>query len=607
MVNKIYIAILSFITLCFFLLFSSIMKKKDKGQLRKVFICLIISCIICNIGYIYGILADIYKFSNNISTTYIALLGEFFAPVFFLIGGIIFSRGNKKIKVKSILLLAMALLSNILLWTNQYHNLFFTEYHSFSNIKYGLYFYIIHLPFMYGCMVAGLYYYIKFSLKRNSGYSSKQAILISLGGIIPLLLNFLWIVGNVTGIDLLKLYLNYDILPISFSVTVICFSVAIFKYGFLKIAPIALRTVVDYISDGYLVCDLELNLVDYNKAFAKIAPIISEHTIKENILEFLKNKNILDINMYNNFIENINSLISKKEPIAINQKIEIGLRVYAVEMTPIINDNEVVGIIILFKDITELTRAQDIMVEQERLSSLGQLIGGIAHNLKTPIMSIAGVVEGLTDLIKEYDESIDDPSVNKQDHHEIAKDMQNWVDKVKPYLSYMTEVIDAVKGQAVSMNATTMTNFTAKELITRTQLLMKNELKRRHCTLNLDIDVDESTSIAGEISAIIQVIDNMVINAMDAYKDQPGDIDIKVREDDTKVYIDIKDYAGGIPQKVQEKLFKEMITSKGKNGTGLGLYMSFSTIKGKFKGDIHYETEEGKGTTFFIELPKYLG
>jgi len=266
-----------------------------------------------------------------------------------------------------------------------------------------------------------------------------------------------------------------------------------------------------------------------------------------------------------------------------------------------------VGIIILFKDITELTRAQDIMVEQERLSSLGQLIGGIAHNLKTPIMSIAGVVEGLTDLIKEYDESIDDPSVNKQDHHEIAKDMQEWVDKVKPYLSYMTEVIDAVKGQAVSMNASTMTSFTAKELITRTQLLMKNELKRRHCTLNLDIDVDESTSIAGEISAIIQVIDNMVINAMDAYKDQPGDIDIKVREDDTKVYIDIKDYAGGIPQKVQENLFKEMITSKGKNGTGLGLYMSFSTIKGKFKGDIHYETEEGKGTTFFIELPKYLG
>ena len=46
-----------------------------------------------------------------------------------------------------------------------------------------------------------------------------------------------------------------------------------------------------------------------------------------------------------------------------------------------------------------------------------------------------------------------------------------------------------------------------------------------------------------------------------------------------------------------------MITTKGKNGTGLGLYMSYSTIKAHFNGDIQFETEEGKGTTFYIVLP----
>lgn len=70
-------------------------------------------------------------------------------------------------------------------------------------------------------------------------------------------------------------------------------------------------------------------------------------------------------------------------------------------------------------------------MESERLSSLGQLIGGIAHNLKTPIMSIAGAAEGLNDLIKEYDSSIDDPTVNSQDHHEIASDMSTWIEKIK--------------------------------------------------------------------------------------------------------------------------------------------------------------------------------
>ena len=64
-----------------------------------------------------------------------------------------------------------------------------------------------------------------------------------------------------------------------------------------------------------------------------------------------------------------------------------------------------------------------MLIEKERLASLGQMIGGIAHNMKTPIMSIAGASEGLTELIAEYVASIDNPSVNSDDHKEIAKDI----------------------------------------------------------------------------------------------------------------------------------------------------------------------------------------
>ena len=61
--------------------------------------------------------------------------------------------------------------------------------------------------------------------------------------------------------------------------------------------------------------------------------------------------------------------------------------------------------------------------------------------------------------------------------------------------------------------------------------------------------------------------------------------------------------AGGLPKEVQDRLFKEMVTTKGKNGTGLGLYMSYSNIKAHFEGDITYQTEDGKGTTFNILIP----
>lgn len=254
--------------------------------------------------------------------------------------------------------------------------------------------------------------------------------------------------------------------------------------------------------------------------------------------------------------------------------------------------------------LKKIEKNQEIMLEKERLSSLGQLIGGIAHNLKTPIMSISGALEGINDLAKEYDESIGDPEVTEQDHHEIAGDIKEWVAKIKPNLRYMTEIIDAVKGQAVSMNISENGEFQAKEFVLRSELLMKDELKRRKCKLNIDINISNETKIKGELNAIVQVLDNLIINSMDAYGENGGDINLKIYEDNEKVYIEVEDFAGGISETVKNKIFNEMVTSKGKNGTGLGLYMSYSTIRGKFKGEMRFETTEGKGTIFFIELNK---
>ena len=88
-------------------------------------------------------------------------------------------------------------------------------------------------------------------------------------------------------------------------------------------------------------------------------------------------------------------------------------------------------------DMQTIQNNQQLLMERERLASLGQLIGGIAHNLKTPIMSISGAAEGLTDLVKEYDSSIGDPEVTNDDHHDIAKDMREWIEKIKTYTAYM--------------------------------------------------------------------------------------------------------------------------------------------------------------------------
>ena len=258
-----------------------------------------------------------------------------------------------------------------------------------------------------------------------------------------------------------------------------------------------------------------------------------------------------------------------------------------------------------YNEIEELTKNnQDMLIEKERLASLGQMIGGIAHNLKTPIFSISGGLEGLSDLIKEFDSSIEDPTVNDKDMHDIANDMEDWIIKLKEHVSYMSDVITAVKGQAVALLENNSDTFNIDELFKYVDILMKHELKNSLTDLNIENDVDNSVNIVGNINGLVQVINNIISNSIEAYTDEKNKIiNLKASLSENKIIISIQDFGPGLDDEVKEKLFKEMITTKGKNGTGLGLFMSYSNIKAHYNGDLYFESTKGKGSTFYIEIP----
>ena len=278
---------------------------------------------------------------------------------------------------------------------------------------------------------------------------------------------------------------------------------------------------------------------------------------------------------------------------------------------PVKTNDEIGDLILAFNGIQEQQAAyleqiqnnQSMLMEQERLASLGQMIGGISHNLKTPIMSIAGAAQGLNNLINEYDASIGDKDVTNDDHHAIAKDMREWISKINSYTNYMSDIIGAVKGQAATLSESEEDTFTLFDLIKRIQILMKNELQNNHIQFNISLNQLEQKEIKGNVNSLVQVINNLITNAIQAYRGNPGEINLSTQLINDELDIAIEDHGCGMPKDVQEKLFKEMVTTKGKNGTGLGLFMSYSTIKGKFDGDITFTSEEGKGTVFHIHLP----
>lgn len=216
-------------------------------------------------------------------------------------------------------------------------------------------------------------------------------------------------------------------------------------------------------------------------------------------------------------------------------------------------------------DMQTIQNNQQLLMERERLASLGQLIGGIAHNLKTPIMSISGAAEGLTDLVKEYDSSIGDPEVTNDDHHDIAKDMREWIEKIKTYTAYMSDVITTVKGQAVTLSEEQVVSFDIDELVKRVDILMKHELKNALVVLNVQMNTSSSTTLHGNIVSLVQVINNMISNSIQAYNGVPNkEINFIIDRDGNNIVLSIQDFAGGLPKEVEEKLFKEMITTKGK-------------------------------------------
>ena len=584
------------------LILKLLLKRKNKKQLDKVFI-IIISILLF---WVLSLILQIYFVNklnaNPIYFDYIAYSFCCFLPVAYFFLSQIYAKTRIKFSKKYMFLFIIPILTVILVWSNSSHHLFFEKYSTnLNDIIYGKFFFIYQT---YSALLyaISLFTLIKYSIK-NSGFFSKPAILILLSALVPIITNIL---GGY-GIIEMSIYIT----PITFAFTSIFLSFAIFRFNILKNNPIALQTIVDRISDSFVILNEDYEITNYNETFIKTFKITNSQNFRgKHFATFLKNIGLKnDIDRFGKHFKKIDN--SKKI-----EKLELKVpkinKTFNIEITSINSNGKFLGILILFKDISQhiedmqsLKNNQDLLIEQERLASLGQMIGGIAHNLKTPIFSVAGGLEGLYDLIKEYDESIDDPNVTSKDMHDIAKEMNEWIQKLKDHVSYMSDVITTVKGQAVNMSEEQHIIFPISELFQHVNILMQHEIKKKLANLEIINNVPDDITVNGNINSLVQVINNLISNAIEAYGENNIEKKVILSSSYTSksIIITVKDYGPGLPDIVKEKLFKEMITTKGKDGTGLGLFMSYSNIKAHFNGTIEYETTHNKGTTFNIIIP----
>lgn len=598
--------LLLFSALMLILLLFFTIRVEKKTQSHYVFLLLLLAMIIWTVGNIFAWYT--FHYSNRIEMAYVKLwyLGNCYVPVLLYFFSLTYHRYRVSLSAQNILIVSLPTISYLTLATNEINGHLFFRHFSLINseVVFGPFFYL-HTLVSYLFIGMALYHLLSFSIK-NSGLFSRQSLLTLIAALCPAIINV------IITLKLFNLPVYYT--SIGFSVVVLIFWFSIVKYQFLSLTPIAMQTVIDRMSDGFAVVNEDCRIIYYNRSFVDTFKSLNPKQM-DNLCDVFKSYG-------DNFSEKLHQHLclikaSSGMSLSFDQELVIAndKRHFNIEVTPFLGpENKVLwGILVFFKDTTQIQKAietikrnQAMLLEQQHLASLGQLIGGIAHNLRTPIMSIAGGLESLRDLVNEYQLSIGDESVTPEDHHEIASEMLQTINKTKPFCSYMSDIISTVKDQAVRLSDSSMNKFIVGELLKRVELLMKHELKKGHCTLTINNRVPSETEIPGTMNNMIQIIGNIIVNAIDAYEEKEGKIDLTVEFCNVhpgNVLISIRDYGPGLPASISNRIFKEMITTKGKKGTGLGLYLSNITIKGKFGGEMWFESKKGQGTTFYLSIP----
>ncbi len=253
---------------------------------------------------------------------------------------------------------------------------------------------------------------------------------------------------------------------------------------------------------------------------------------------------------------------------------------------PILSNDEFGDVAYNYNHIQmKMARQQDIMLKQEQLSVLGEMAGGMAHDINTPISSINTAITMLARKTTDEREQT------------ILKNMQISTDRI-------INIVTSMRNQVRNMGSNEKEIFSLNMMVTDLNIIIQNELKKSGCTFTQDIK--EEISIYGERTKLGQVLTNLVVNGIQAYSsnEKKGNVTLRAKKENNDIcLIEIIDEAGGIPEKVQPYIFNNIMTTKGSKGTGLGLYLASTVIKGVYEGTIDFETEPGKGTKFIIRIP----
>lgn len=343
-----------------------------------------------------------------------------------------------------------------------------------------------------------------------------------------------------------------------------------------------LFSVVDHSMDAIIGLDLDDNVVSWNKGAENIFGYTKEEAVEKNLdilfsHEARKSGELKRINKELNkagFIKNYEGEGITKS----------GKRITTSLTKSLIRDknNKIIGSSAILRDITEYKKLKMQMSHSEKLSVVGQLAAGIAHEVGNPLTSISSLIQVLTRTVKK-------------------EDLTNKLNLIKKQTDRITKLIrDLVSFSQPSdfRIKPTDINVLIKEAIN----IIKYDNRAQNCLF--DINLAEKLPLTDvPDDQVQQVIINILLNALDAAPSENGKISVHSSTSNGTINIKIKDNGKGIPLSIIDKIFNPFFTTKGVGkGTGLGLWVSYGIIE-SIRGKILVDSIVNSGSTFTIEIP----
>jgi signal transduction histidine kinase len=270
------------------------------------------------------------------------------------------------------------------------------------------------------------------------------------------------------------------------------------------------------------------------------------------------------------------------------------------------------------KTLKDLKATQSLLIQSEKMASLGELTAGIAHEIQNPLNFVNNFSEVSTELVDEMNEEIQ--KGNLEDAQQIAADLKENLSKINHHGKRAGDIVRGMLQHSRSSSGQkepTDINALADEYLRLAYHGLRAKDKSFNATMNTDFD--PSIGLVNIIPQDIgRVILNLITNAfyVVAEKKKSGienyhpTVSVSTKKNSGKILISVKDNGNGIPSKVIDKIFQPFFTTKPTGqGTGLGLSLSYDIVKAH-GGELKVNTKvneglcnEESGTEFTIQLP----